>query len=580
MARNRANRNLPVARPSSAGPTLSPTRETSSQVIEKPATNGLATRKPLSTSTSGTLSSAPVRPNRMFRRPELPRPATADPSSRRPKHDARSATPAARRPKTPVAPTPAKKGILATKKPISQPASPSKTIHQRRISWSDDLPGGTLESGPSKQINNDQATTEGNDVKSGTMVQVVNRPAQAAEVALPDSINSDMAPKTGEDDNEDVWMSISREGTPQPRKANESASRSPAGRTDHKLDMSRYPGMSRKLSQSPPDVRGQNEVHSPRKRPHLRVYEDQEAMPTDFSPIQSPKKPSVLSDLPINAPPPNPSHLLVGEETNGSEYHAKWTAFEASEQKLTSNPSLLSAYRTPRTARRLLETAIKQIRAGDIDLAVLRSVQSIIREQDKLWEDEYLLDDLLLTLLDAIEQPGDSSRQPQILITIRQLLAKYPSQCSPLYPRALCAITVARAGRSSSQRIVSGLEATAETIVAQCEPTESLNAVLDLLDAEGLDIHSMFMAFYTLTGLLAKMAHPLDASTERRIGELVGRSLNHSDTDIRRGIVELSVQFYQCVKPEERFWAYVAGSGMDCRSLITYYLMRKDAVKG
>ena len=586
MARNRANRNLPAVRPSSAGPTISPTREVFSQATAKSATGGPPTRKPLNTSTSGNLSSAPVRPNRTFKRPELPRPATADPSNHRPKPDARSNTPAARRPKTP-APSTAKKGILALKKPISQPASPTKTV-QRRISWSDDLPGGSLELGPSKQAIDDNAVEDDEDAKSVNVDCVPTHTAKEVAVPQQTSTASDVAAEADlDEDGRDIWfrlsMSPSAKGDYGQRDPMASPSKLPVRSTHHISNDESHDIASRRASRSPPMFSIPSEVHSPRRRPHLQVYEDPEAVPTSVSPTQSPIKPSVLSDLPINTPPLNPAHLLIAEETNNAEYHAKWTAFETSEKKLNGSASLSEAIRNPTIARRLLESAIKQIEAGTLEVHSLRRIQCIIRDQDKLWQDEYLLDELLLTLLEAIENPSNSSKQPQLLITIRQLLSKYPQQSSAHYPRALCAITMARAGHSSSQRIVSGLEATAETIVAQCEPTETLNAILDLLDADDLDLHSTFMGFYNLAGLLARKIHtgqlPLDLSTERRIGELVKRSLDSDNIDVRRGMVELAVQFHQCVRPEERFWGYLNGSSTDRRSLITYYVMRNDAVQ-
>ena len=521
----------------------------------------------------------------MFRKPEIPRPATADPSSQRPKHDARSATPAARRPKTPVAPATVKKGILAAKKPVSQPASPTKTV-QRRISWSDDLPGGSLESGPSGSIVDDEAIEDGpadDDTKPSAQVpDVSTHPVQEVAGSLPIPSTHSHVTETPDLVNDDVWLRISMSPRAMPtRSLPEAAASPPKSPTCSNADRVRDPDdgeMSSRISQSPRAIQGRKEVLSPRKRTQLQVYEDPEATPASLSPMQSPSKSKVLSDLPINAPPPTLNHLLVAEEVNSPTYHGKWAAFEASEKKLSGGSSPADSLESPYNARRLLEAAIPRIRAGTLDVHGLRKVQTIIQNHDQIMQDGCLLDHLLLTLLNAVERPSDQSKQPQILITIRRLLSKYPQQCSALYPRAICAILTARGGRSSSDRIVSGLEATAESIVAQCEPTESINAVLDLLVVEGLDPHSMFMGLYNLAGLLTKMAQlcrlPLDRSTEEGIGALIGRCLDDTNADVRRAVVELAVQFHQCVKPESRFWSYVTCAVADHRSLITYYLMR------
>jgi len=570
MAKNRANRTLPTARPSSAGPSISPTREHPAHVATKSAIGGLAARRPLNTSTSGNLSSAPVRPTRISRKPDIPRPATADPSSQRPKPDARSATPAARRPKTPVAPSTIKRGVLATMKPTSQPASPTKTV-QRRISWSDDLPGGSLVSGPSRRnsvdeqaIDDDSSSQPGNKV-SNILTRATRSAPNRRSTPSPVNDKADTA-------EEDVWLAISREASPTCSVADE----------PHHLDNVET---STRISQSPRSIQGRKEVLSLRKRPQLQVYEDPEAIPNDLSPMQSPTKSNVLSYLPINTPPLNPHHLLIAEETNNSTYHAKWKAFETSEQKNISSPTLAACMSSPVVARRLLESAIQKIRAGAYEFSVLRRVQHIIKEQDELLaKDSYLVDELLLTLLDAIEGPIDQSKQIQVLLAIQGLLSKYPQQCSAFYPRALFAVTLARAGHSSSQRIVSGLEATAEAIVDKCEPMQSINAVLDLLDSDDLDIHSTCMGLYQLAGLLTKAVQssyiPLSPLTEQRLGELTARALDDHNIDVRHAAVELAVQFRPCVESEKRFWGHIPGSATDRKSLVTYYLQRNALVRG
>ena len=451
---------------------------------------------------------------------------------------------------------------------------------QRRISWSDDLLGGSVELGPSVRNINNQAIEDDDDAKLSIEENdiLTRRPTQEAAGSLTILTNAGKVQETSEEPDVDVFFNLSMnhsaEAARQTRGASVSPRMSPTRGSDNQANEPDSGELSRRLSQSPRDV----QILSPRKRAQLQVYEDPEAISTGLSPKPSPVKSAVLSDLPINAPPPNQNHLLIADEPDNPTYHAKWTAFETSERRLSSTSRLSETIRYPGSARRLLESAIEQLRGEKLEVHVLRRIQYIVREQDKILQDGCLLDDLLLTLLDAIERPRDISKQPQILITIRQLLSQYPQQCSALYSRALCAITIARAGHPSSHRIVSGLEATAESIVAQCEPTESINSVLDLLDDESLDPHSRFMALYNLAGLLSKAAElrrlPLHESSEQRIGELIGQCINDNSTDIRRGIVEVSVQFHRCVKPEERFWSYITGSTMDCRSLITYYLVR------
>lgn len=398
--------------------------------------------------------------------------------------------------------------------------------------------------------------------------------------ALSSTTISNRAPLEAEaGDEEDVWIAVSREHSPEgnaTRSRLPNAAALPRSLVDGANDNAHAQGsdeLPMRISQSPRS----SILLSPRKRPALQVYEDSEANPFNASPAQSPPKSQVLSDLPINAPPFGPNHILVSEEPNDSSYHAKWAALEATEKKACTSPAIANAVRGTHNSRQLLAIAIKRIQEGVYELPVLRRVQYIIKDQNEIWSDPNLVENLLVTILDAVEVSTDQTKQIQLVIAIRALLARFPQQCSKLYPRALCSITAARAGHSGSQRIVSGLEATAETLVAECEPMDSMNQLLDLLDTESLDFHALIMGIYNLAGLLnrlVKVKLPLDHQTEQRVGDLIGRCFNDVHTDIRRAIVELVVQFHPCVKPETRFWAYIPGSVTDHRSLVTYYLER------
>ena len=571
MARKRANKNLPPQRPSSAGPTTTSTEETSATSV-KPSIGRLATRKAATATASGTLSSAPVRPLRPARKPELVRPATALGSR------ITTLTPATRstRPKTPVLPTSLKRGILTAKKASSETTTPTKVV-TRRISWSDELPGGSLEVGPSGSASNpdealdDASCTDANgDAMSGTA------PAERSPKPLADKCDDNKC--------DDIWWQLAREADNR-APLTQTPIRNTAG---HPLVDNSPRGtqaeFATRISMSPRAVQNL----SLRKRPRLQVYEDPEAEPLGPSPIQ-PSDSNILNDLPINAHPAVFGHTIRAEHGDSPLYHSKWAELEASLTKRDISTSSFDSIQNPYQARRLLQAAIPRIREGTIDVLGLRKVQHLIKHHEDLCQDIALFDDLLLALVSAVEENNNSFKpeggpladllRTQMLITLRRVLLKHPVQSSALFPKALCAVLAARRSPRSTARVVSGLEETAECIISMGQPKPNINAVLTHLEAEDdSSLHSLFMGLYTLAGLLYKAVEleqvPLGLLREQRISRLYHRCIHHEHVDIRRAILEMAVQFYRTIGSEERFWEVINRRGSE--SIIKYFLARPE----
>lgn len=342
----------------------------------------------------------------------------------------------------------------------------------------------------------------------------------------------------------------------------------------------------------------------------LKVYEDPVGRGSE-SPFssQSATRPSVLEELPINEPPISQPHLspdypLLAEESESPLYHRKWINIETAARRVNDSDKIDNPY----LMRRMLESGILRIKAGTLDAHGFRKLQALIRGQEDIWEEGVKFDELLLPLLENLESPNlnDSKTgagraqdlKTQILVTVRLLQQYQPKQFSAHYPRTLCAIILARRHQNSTSHIVCGLEETSETIVAQCDPLPSLGAVLDLLEAEpheNSDI--LFMSLYVLAGLLHRISSSLTSLSSSssssklnmqdeqtfsqqkiRLGTVAASCLRNTNPDVRRAVVEFVLELHDAVKDKETFWSLIDGVGEDHRSLITYYLARREKI--
>lgn len=363
----------------------------------------------------------------------------------------------------------------------------------------------------------------------------------------------------------------------------------------------------------------------------LKVYEDpsrEGAKVTVTSPPAT--RSTILEELPVNEPAINlPSIVsnyppLLAEEGESPLYHRKWINVESAARRIsdsdrTENPYLM---------RRILDGGISRVRAGTLEVHGFRKLQALIRSRDDIWEDGVKFDELLQPLLENLESPnmengeGKPARaqdqiKTQVLMTIRLLQQNQPKYFSRYYSQALCAIILARKHHHPTSHIVCGLEETSESIVAQCDPEPCIDAVLDLLETEARapSDGTLFTGLYVLAGLLHRvcstsptkplsspssssssstfsntsssplksqstpLATRLPPTQQARLGHLAARCLSDTNPDIRRAVIEFALELHDVVGGGEgtgNFWRLVKGASEDQRSLITYYLVRRE----
>lgn len=598
-------------RPGSAEPFGSPKKSVIQPSLSRPATAMSATSRNVSTTSIGTLSSAPVRPRR---RADVARPATADPySTRKP---ARTGTPPrspavspVKRPKTPAN---AASTIRLGPTKIGSPASTSS------VKANSSKKAGRVHSKFQPQYSPTKAAEDftmvipnmnGTRSNASDFVPSLQAPVEIKAISSPDLLPTEDPFMPAEFDN--------ARSSPSPRKylnqngsalsinghggdKSHSSPTKPANDFDH---LSMNGASSQRISMNPRAIGPRKEnltlktSYFQEQRP-LQVYEDPVLDPSNgkLSPLPLVHTPGALEELPVNEPAKQHrqvfDHQLLAEEPVSPGYHQKWLAIEAMERQCFSNSENID---NPRLARKILDSGIVRIQSRILDVHGFRKLQALIRTSgETIWEGGYKFDELILPLLEYLETPNDESTprlgkaqdlKTQVLVTVRVLLQNQPKYFSTYHPRALTAALAARKHYNSTSHMVCGLEETAESIVHQCDPSPCIDSVLDLLETErteGAETNTIFMGLYVLAGLVHRGQEKgntlhLSKGQEERLGRMGAKCLSDTNPDIRRAVIEFVLELYDTMD-QDKFWSLVTGAKEDHRSLITYYLARKRAV--
>ncbi|KAI9780183.1 MAG: suppressor of tub2 mutation [Candelina submexicana] len=526
-------------RPASAQSTasLSPARPSTSISTIRPSVSMASIRPSASrsatTTVPGTLSSAPMRPMRPARRPEVARPATADPYASR-------------------------KATRVDNPKLSPAVSPNKDKSRTTTPANNTIRGQATSTG-SPVMSPVKSTTRKNQRNDSGLggesfakfANGMNSRDEDLTMLLP---NARMGKGTFRGDEDKVIWSIERSDQ---LLFKTNGSQTPSSSTD-KEDMS-------------PST--------------LKVYEDPIQNPESEATPRPLHKTNVLEELPVNEPG------NIYPAFHGSDgYHGDWKEVEIRETRNFSQerPEELQHL------RRLLDSGIARVRARTLDVHGFRKLQGLVKSSLDIWEDGVRFGDLLLALLDCLEisndgtKPGTGKAQDlktQVLVTIRTMLNKNRKYFAPFYPRALCALLSARKNYDPTSHIVSGLEETAEDIVSYCRPDECIEAVLNLLETEDrgeMGNRTWTMGLHVLAGLLhnAPQQQTLLPKEEiRRLGKLAVGCLDDLDSEIRRAVVDCSLELHDQVGSKAEFWDIMAGAKEDHRNLITYYIARRDQLQ-
>lgn len=235
---------------------------------------------------------------------------------------------------------------------------------------------------------------------------------------------------------------------------------------------------------------------------------------------------------------------------------------------------------------RLIDSAMNKIKSKSLDVHGFRRFQSIMRDAKAPLADEKF-DALLLGLFDYLEDPQSSIApervqdvKAQILATIKLLLKKYRASFQPHISKALESLMAARAAYDARTHIVSGLELLADELVALGDAQEIATVLTrrmageDARDAAGC--RSLTMGLHVLKEMvdLKQDFNPTDAELGG-MAALCTRCLESSESGVRMDAVQLCVALHARAG-DERFWEVMKGVKDDPKSLITYYIVKRQ----
>lgn len=292
----------------------------------------------------------------------------------------------------------------------------------------------------------------------------------------------------------------------------------------------------------------------------LKVYEDPFSSADDNTTPRPIFTAPVLEEVPINEDASN----LARSEGVGSA--------EDSPEKSKQNS-------------RLLDSGITRVKAKSLDVHGFRKLQGLIRENKASWT-EQKFSALLLGLFEFLEAPLSSlppekvqDVKAQILATIKLMLKKDREAFEPHVARGLQSLLATRSCYDSRAHIVSGLELLAEELVTLADPEETTDTITKLLQAEEMSqegCRTLSMGLHVLKELLDATTSFIPSSEETdNMSKLAVRCLDSSESGVRMDAVQLCVALHARIG-EKKFWAVMNGVKDDPKSLITYYIVKRQ----
>ncbi|KAL8712011.1 MAG: hypothetical protein Q9220_003707 [cf. Caloplaca sp. 1 TL-2023] len=229
------------------------------------------------------------------------------------------------------------------------------------------------------------------------------------------------------------------------------------------------------------------------------------------------------------------------------------------------------------------------------NVKIFRDIQTIIRNNSLvLSQDSDLFDKLLFKLFSIMDSyefmhvPHNRSgtdSATQIIITLRILLRQHTDLFQFYYPRALCVLLAACKNQDDTEHVAIALQETIDDIISQCDDAnleDSIDSVLDYMESSNdSDYHQQLLdiSLYTLTRLI-QASDPVRACRPReqmdRLGKITARGLTHERSAMRLRAQELAVRYRVFLDDDDRFWGNVSSIGSDRLRLLTYYDSKEE----
>ncbi|KAK0641526.1 clasp N terminal-domain-containing protein [Cercophora newfieldiana] len=357
--------------------------------------------------------------------------------------------------------------------------------------------------------------------------------------------------------------------------------------------------------------------------PSLKGHEDLTmVMPSVLKPKDSPSQAAPLSPIPPSPAPPSPARPVsppavevVPAETETPSRPLKVYEDPFTEDQTTPKPSFavpvledkpvnedaanlqrpagengipdvsISSPEKAKQNMRLLDSGISKVKAKSLDVHGFRKIQGIIRDSKAAFPDDKF-DTLLSGLFEYLESPlvqvppeKVQDVKAQILATIKLMLKKMRDSFQPHVSRGLESLLRARAGYEGRTHIVSGLELLSAELVTlgdASEITVVLCRMLGSMDGDAANSRSLSMGLHVLKEMVELRTQFMPSAAElETLAGLAGRCLESLESAVRMDAVQLCVALHERVG-DVRFWEALKGVRDDPKSLITYYVVKRQ----
>jgi CLIP-associating protein 1/2 len=297
----------------------------------------------------------------------------------------------------------------------------------------------------------------------------------------------------------------------------------------------------------------------------MKVYEDPFSSTGDQTTPRPTLSAPVLGEVPVNEDASNLAR-------NGSTPTESTKALPMSPERSKQNS-------------RLLDSGISKIKAKTLDVHGFRKLQGLIRDNKAAWTDNRF-DTLLLGLFEFLEAPlatltPDKVQdvKAQILATVNLMYKKDRESFGPHVSRGIESILVTRSCYDARAHIVSGLELLADELVTLADPPKTVDTLIAQLGAEQMTLEGcrvLSMGLHMLKELLdAKTDFTPSADQVGGMCRLAARCLESSESGVRMDAVQLCVSLHSRLG-ESEFWSALGGVREDPKSLITYYIVKRQ----
>ena len=246
--------------------------------------------------------------------------------------------------------------------------------------------------------------------------------------------------------------------------------------------------------------------------------------------------------------------------------------------------------------RRILSSGIERLRAKTLDAHGFRRLQDLVRIPAH--DSASQISELLVVLVAYLEARPESlkvnptkanSLKSQALTTLRGVVTLHKGSIDvrQYFSHAICATLIARQMIDNAPHFATDLERTANEVVknAQYQLVDCLDSVLDLVSrasASGAEeqYRMATMALSVLGKLQVALRHrsiDLNSVQKQQLGKLIVRFLDDRDPDVRRADTELCLEMFGHFGEDrkEEFWSLLKGARETQLNLVAYYLARR-----